>query len=30
MLVDGERLILQAFIGTAPWEPCSLIHVLAG
>ena len=26
-LVDVERLVLQAFIGTAPWDHCPLLTV---
>jgi SRSO17 transposase len=29
-LVDGERLVLQEFIGTAPWDHRPLITVLVG
>src|SRR5215472_16939808 len=29
-LVDVERLVLQAFIATAPWDHRPLIQVLAG
>src|SRR5438132_14324606 len=29
-LVDVERLVLQAFIGTAPWDHRPLIQVLVG
>ena len=29
-LVDVERLVLQAFIGTAPWDHRPLVHVLVG
>src|SRR5215470_10486020 len=29
-LVDVERLVLQAFIGTAPWDHCPLVRVLVG
>src|SRR4030095_4258891 len=29
-LVDVERLALQAFIGTAPWDHRPLVHVLVG
>jgi len=29
-LVDVERLVLQEFIGTAPWDHCPLITVLVG
>jgi SRSO17 transposase len=28
--VDVERLVLQAFIGTAPWDHCPLLTVLVG
>jgi SRSO17 transposase len=28
MLVDVERLVIQAFIGTAPWDHRLLVHVL--
>ena len=30
MLVDVERLVLQAFIGTAPWDHRPLVTVLVG
>ena len=29
-LVDVERLVLQQFIGTAPWDHRPLVHVLVG
>ena len=29
-LVDVERLVMQAFIGTAPWDHCPLVKVLVG
>ena len=29
-LVDVERLVLQEFIGTAPWDHRLLVHVLVG
>ena len=29
-LADVERLVLQAFIGTAPWDHRPLVHVLVG
>src|SRR5215470_9475576 len=29
-LVDVERLVLQAFIGTAPWDHRPLVRVLVG
>jgi len=29
-LVDVERLVIQAFIGTAPWDHRPLVHVLVG
>src|SRR6266852_2746970 len=29
-LVDVERLVMQDFIGTAPWDHRSLVHVLVG
>ena len=29
-LVDVERLVLQAFIGPAPWDHRPLVHVLVG
>jgi SRSO17 transposase len=29
-LVNVERLVLQAFIGTAPWDHRPLLHVLVG
>jgi SRSO17 transposase len=29
-LVDGERLVLQEFIGTAPWDHRPLVCVLVG
>jgi SRSO17 transposase len=29
-LVDVERLVLQQFIGTAPWDHCPLVRVLVG
>jgi SRSO17 transposase len=29
-LVDVERLVIQAFIGTAPWDHRPLIKVLVG
>src|ERR671936_3158027 len=29
-LVDVERLVLQAFIGTAPWDHRPLVTVLVG
>ena len=29
-LVDVERLVMQAFIGTAPWDHRPLIHGLVG
>src|SRR2546427_674577 len=29
-LVDVERLVLQEFIGTAPWDHRPLVHVLVG
>src|SRR5918912_1596597 len=29
-LVDVERLVLQEFIGTAPWDYRPLVHVLVG
>jgi SRSO17 transposase len=29
-LVDVERLVMQAFIGAAPWDHCPLVHVLVG
>src|SRR6266852_8012189 len=29
-LVDIERLVLQDFIGTAPWDHRPLVHVLVG
>jgi SRSO17 transposase len=27
-LVDVERLVIQEFIGTAPWDHCPLVRVL--
>jgi len=29
-LVDVERLVIQEFIGTAPWDHCPLVRVLVG
>ncbi len=29
-LVDVERLVIQAFLGTAPWDHRPLVHVLVG
>jgi SRSO17 transposase len=29
-LVDVERLVIQDFIGTAPWDHRPLVHVLVG
>jgi SRSO17 transposase len=29
-LVDVERLVLQGFIGTAPWDHHPLVHILVG
>src|ERR1700730_10120230 len=30
MLVDVERLVIQEFIGTAPWDHRPLVRVLVG